>query len=203
MRTYIFSVVYWILVLIILLLLRENGVIPKYFHGPVHSNYDLLVDLFKQKTTAGLFQTLMDALSYHGSLFGYSYQIMNFVVFVIVQPAFILYFFILCMLKQRQKIFIPKKQFLIFNAIFWSLFVLAMLPFLQGNGVISLATKPWNGDYFQLCCDIMRILAKSCGLSYEEINILIFVILQPALMLYFLILFIWLSNRKKTIFKTQ
>ena len=47
-----------------------------------------------------------------------------------------------------------------------------------------------NNEFFLWCCDCMLYYAKRCGMSYEEINIYLFVILQPYLILLFFVLFI-------------
>ena len=107
-RFVILSSVFWGLILMILFLLK-SGKPSKgfYYHGNVNSIYDLVVDFFQQKTSTGLFQWACDSLQYFGSILGYSYKEMNFVVFVVFQPAFILYFFVttLILLKTKSIIF--------------------------------------------------------------------------------------------------
>ena len=48
---------------------------------------------------------------------------------------------------------------------------------------------------FKICVIVLVDLAELFGISYELINIIIFVILQPALILLFFIL--WIKERKK------
>ncbi len=50
---------------------------------------------------------------------------------------------------------------------------------------------------FKVCVIILVDLANFLGISYEAINIIIFVLLQPSLILLFLIL--WRRERKKNI----
>ena len=50
---------------------------------------------------------------------------------------------------------------------------------------------------FKVCVIILVDLANFLGISYEAINIIIFVVLQPSLILLFLIL--WIRERKKNI----
>ena len=50
---------------------------------------------------------------------------------------------------------------------------------------------------FKLCVIVLVDLANLIGISYEAINIIIFVFLQPALILLFFIL--WRKERKKNI----
>lgn len=49
---------------------------------------------------------------------------------------------------------------------------------------------------FKICVILLVDLAELFGISYELINIIIFVILQPALILLFFIL--WRKEKKKT-----
>ena len=51
---------------------------------------------------------------------------------------------------------------------------------------------------FKVCVFILVDLADLFGISYELINIIIFVILQPGLILLFFIL--WIKERKKNRF---
>ena len=48
---------------------------------------------------------------------------------------------------------------------------------------------------FKICVIVLVDLAELFGISYELINIIIFVILQPGLILLFFIL--WIKERKK------
>ena len=50
---------------------------------------------------------------------------------------------------------------------------------------------------FKVCVIVLVDLANLIGISYEAINIIIFVFLQPALILLFFIL--WRKKRKKNI----
>ena len=54
---------------------------------------------------------------------------------------------------------------------------------------------------FKVCVFILVDLANLLGISYELINIIIFVILQPALILLFFILWRKEKKRKKINFK--
>ena len=49
---------------------------------------------------------------------------------------------------------------------------------------------------FKVCVIVLVDLANLIGISYEAINIIIFVLLQPALILLFFIL--WRKERRKT-----
>ena len=50
-------------------------------------------------------------------------------------------------------------------------------------------------DFFNWCVLVLEIMAEATGMSYELINILIFVILQPLLILIFF--YLWIRQRKK------
>ena len=50
-------------------------------------------------------------------------------------------------------------------------------------------------DFFNWCVLVLEIMAEAIGISYELINILIFVILQPILILIFF--YLWRRERKK------
>ena len=51
-------------------------------------------------------------------------------------------------------------------------------------------------EIFNLCVRLLEIIGELTGTGYELANILIFVILQPALILSFFIL--WRREKKKT-----
>ena len=50
-------------------------------------------------------------------------------------------------------------------------------------------------DLFNWCVLVLKIMAEATGMSYELINILIFVILQPLLILIFF--YLWRIERHK------
>ena len=50
-------------------------------------------------------------------------------------------------------------------------------------------------DFFNWCVLVLEIMAEHTGMSYELINILIFVILQPLLILIFF--YLWRRETKK------
>ena len=49
--------------------------------------------------------------------------------------------------------------------------------------------------FYYWCVDVMHFLAKITNTTYEEINIIVFVLGQPALILLFL--FLWLKEKRK------
>ncbi len=50
-------------------------------------------------------------------------------------------------------------------------------------------------DFFNWCVLVLEIMADLMGMSYELINILIFVILQPLLILFFF--YLWRREKHK------
>ena len=50
-------------------------------------------------------------------------------------------------------------------------------------------------DFFNWCVLVLEIMANLMGMSYELINILIFVILQPLLILFFF--YLWRRENHK------
>jgi hypothetical protein len=51
------------------------------------------------------------------------------------------------------------------------------------------------GWFFQVCVRILQVIGDVTGMGYELANIVIFVIIQPALILLFFIL--WRNEKKK------
>lgn len=58
------------------------------------------------------------------------------------------------------------------------------------HSVTALFKALGKGDLFKWCCDCILYFAKMLGLSYEQLNIDVFVILQPLLISCLLILFV-------------
>ena len=48
---------------------------------------------------------------------------------------------------------------------------------------------------FQICVDLMRYLSSISGLSYKSLNVLVFLVIQPLLILVFFIL--WKKEKSK------
>jgi hypothetical protein len=51
-------------------------------------------------------------------------------------------------------------------------------------------------DFFQVCVWVLEVIGDVTGMGYELANIVIFVILQPALIILFFILWIKEKNKK-------
>ena len=54
-------------------------------------------------------------------------------------------------------------------------------------------------DFFNLCVVILEIIGNFTGLGYEAANLLIFVIIQPSLIIIFYLL--WKYEKKRNKFK--
>jgi len=50
-------------------------------------------------------------------------------------------------------------------------------------------------ELFDICVEIMKYLSAQTGWTYKEINIIIFVIIQPLVTLYFYFKCFYLQNR--------
>jgi hypothetical protein len=110
----------------------------------------------------------------------------------------------LCFINQSHSM----KKFLIYTGIFWSIIFYIISKFssnlehtthyflIKNNATTSdlfnelLKQKNTNG-LFQWCCDCIQFYAVILGYSYEELNIVIFVILQPAIIIYLLTLCVY------------
>ena len=63
------------------------------------------------------------------------------------------------------------------------------------GAVFSGASETFVTDLFRLCVDFMYFVASLIGISYEALNIWLFIIIQPGLILLFFAL--WLKERAK------
>ena len=52
----------------------------------------------------------------------------------------------------------------------------------------------WIDQIFNICVDVLLDLSAMIGISYEAINILIFIVIQPLLIITFFIL--WMYRKK-------
>jgi hypothetical protein len=55
-----------------------------------------------------------------------------------------------------------------------------------------------TNNLFKWCCDCISYYAKVTGYTYEEMNIILFVIGQPSLIIFFMILFFRERYKRKT-----
>lgn len=64
--------------------------------------------------------------------------------------------------------------------------------------LFELFNKSTINGLFQWCCDILQYVAIQTGYTYEELNIIIFVILQPSIIIYLIILVFYYRNKLRT-----
>ena len=100
------------------------------------------------------------------------------------------------------------KKFLIYTSIFWSIVFYIMSKFSSNvnhrthyylinkvsgsSDLFGMLFKQKNTNgIFLWCCDCIQFYANKLGYSYEEFNIIIFVILQPSLIVYLLTLCVY------------
>jgi hypothetical protein len=57
-------------------------------------------------------------------------------------------------------------------------------------------------DFFNLCVHILKVSADFCGMTYQEINIWLFVIIHPLITLTLFVLLILSINKNRKL-KTQ
>ena len=63
------------------------------------------------------------------------------------------------------------------------------------GAVFSSASETFVTDLFRLCVNFMYFVAGLIGISYEALNIWLFIIIQPGLILLFFAL--WMRERAK------
>jgi hypothetical protein len=112
----IISSLFWIFV-ILLCKTIQSGESQRvfYYHGEVrhlctHNHYTsqevLFSDLFKSGATNSIFKWCCDCIQFYGHSLGYSYEEFNLVIFVIIQPALIVFLFswiVFLVIKNRAK----------------------------------------------------------------------------------------------------
>lgn len=101
----IFTTLYWFLVLCFVSVFTtgQKDNIHYYKSGGYDSFTEVVLELFNKNSINGLFQWCCDILQYVAIQIGYTYEELNIIIFVILQPAMILYLFILCV-HQRYKL---------------------------------------------------------------------------------------------------
>ena len=114
----IFTVIFWMVVLSVASKFasgRQHRV--HYYHS---KNYEsagsLFIDLAKQRSTDGIFEWCCDCIQFYAEKFGFSYEELNIVLFVILQPAMIIYLVItvaiLLFTRRKPRLLIPSGQVL-------------------------------------------------------------------------------------------
>ena len=108
------------------------------------------------------------------------------------------------------------KKFILYSLIFWSITFYVISFFKSGvkNKVHYYHAKNFDSSLtlfsdlleqkttdgiFEWCCDCIQFYAKELGFTYEELNIVIFVVLQPAMIIYLIscLVFNYFSYRNK------
>lgn len=94
----IYTSIFWLIVFNIMSKFSSNLEHSTHYYliknNPTTSN--LFNELLKQKNTNGLFQWCCDCIQFYAVMLGYSYEELNIVIFVILQPAIIIYLLTFC-----------------------------------------------------------------------------------------------------------
>lgn len=100
-----FSIIYWVIIIYFISVFTTNQKDNIYYYksGGYDSFTEVILEIFNKNNINGLFQWCCDVLQYVAIQIGYTYEELNIIIFVILQPAIILYLFILC-LHQRSKL---------------------------------------------------------------------------------------------------
>ena len=105
------------------------------------------------------------------------------------------------------------KKLILLSVVYWFFVLLLIYSIRTGKGgtinynsgkvyktsvqlFYDIVPETLNGKCFQWCCNLTQFYANSFGFTYEEINIALFVIFQPALMIFFLLTTIYLFFKK-------
>jgi hypothetical protein len=59
--------------------------------------------------------------------------------------------------------------------------------------------RPYLESLFKPCVEILQVAAKRTGMSYEEINIWIFVVIEPAVFILMCLWIIYLISRLRAL----
>lgn len=91
----LFSIIYWLITLYVISFLKsgEKKRIHYYHSKNFDSSFSLFEDLLKQKSTDGIFEWCCDCIQFYAHKMGFTYEELNIVIFVIFQPAMIIYLF--------------------------------------------------------------------------------------------------------------
>jgi len=100
----IFSIVYWLIILFFVSVFTtgQKDNIHYYKSGGYDSLFDVIIELFNKNSINGLFQWCCDILQYVAIQIGYTYEELNIIIFVILQPAIIFYLIVLLIYKNNK-----------------------------------------------------------------------------------------------------
>jgi len=172
----IYSLFYFIFVgiLIVCLISTGDGLTEKTIKITKHS---LSVDVFNWS----VYQ-----LNSYGKYLG-GYKAFNIILFAVLWPSLILYFMILSFyfFQRKERTFYQPKLFWGMSAFYFVLvFVLMGIFLADKTSHIELKLFQENTFFYQ-CCNVVISISKMTSFTYESLNVAVFVVLQPALILYF------------------
>ena len=100
-----FTIIYWLVVTYFISIFTTNQKdnIHYYKSGGYDSFYEVVMELFNKSSINGLFQWCCDILQYTAIQTGYTYEELNIIIFVILQPAIIFYLTVL-VLNYKKKL---------------------------------------------------------------------------------------------------
>jgi hypothetical protein len=137
--------------------------------------------------TTEFFEYSIKILNYFGKFMG-GYMLTNILLFVIIFPGIILYFFILSFLMFK-RFKLPNSMIrgtMIFSFIYF-LIVFGIMYFFCADPVTNIPYRNYaESNFFNICCNLVFDLSRISGISYEALNISVFVVLQPSLIFYFM-----------------
>lgn len=104
----VYTGIFWTIVIYVMSKFSSDTVHRTHYYliNKFSTSSDLFGLLLKQKNTNGLFQWCCDCIQFYAVKLGYSYEALNIVIFVILQPALIFYLSTLCIyqyIKLMQK----------------------------------------------------------------------------------------------------
>ena len=191
----LFSLLYFILIALI-----SMGLILFFGKSNIYEDYVLA----NVSISTQIFNYSIIALNYLGKFLG-GYMLANIILFVVVWPGIILYLFILSwtFFKKTKTTYSKMKGHYLFTIFYILLVVGMMYPFISDPVCNVSLDYHKSREFFDICCNIIIYLSKISGISYEAMNISIFVILQPALIIYFLYSSIYFYQKYRLIKKTD
>jgi hypothetical protein len=75
---------------------------------------------------------------------------------------------------------------MIFSFIYF-LIVFGIMYFFCADPVTNIPYRNYaESNFFNICCNLVFDLSRISGISYEALNISVFVVLQPSLIFYFM-----------------
>jgi hypothetical protein len=111
--TILISFVFWFFVVALCKEIRSgNSERVFYYHGNTrhlctHDHYPSQISLFSEliesKSTNSIFKWCCDCIQYYAHSMGYTYEEFNIVIFVIIQPALIVFLLFWCMILWKRK----------------------------------------------------------------------------------------------------